>query len=60
MVLFLRDVMGMITSIYKDEEVVIAENRLDFMGIMAVKGRIWLVTVMSEYLLYDFRKFLTC
>ena len=40
--------MGMLTSIYKDEEAVIAENRLDFMGIMTVEGRIWLVTVMSE------------
>ena len=39
--------MGMATSIYKYEEAVIAENRLDFMGIMAVEGGTWLVIVMS-------------
>ena len=39
--------MGMTASIYNDEEAVIAENRLDFMGIMAIEGRKWLVTVMS-------------
>ena len=45
---FLRLLMAMTASIYKNEEAVIAENRLDFMGIMTVEGRIWLVTVMSE------------
>ena len=40
--------MGMTTSIYKDKEAVIAENRLDFMDIMAIEGRTWLVTVTNE------------
>ena len=31
----------MTASINKDEEAVIAENKLDFMGIMAVEGRTW-------------------
>ena len=39
--------MGMTASIYKNEEAVIAENRLNFMGFMTVEGRTWLVTVMS-------------
>ena len=30
--------MGMTASIYKEKEAVIAEKRLDFMGIMAVGG----------------------
>ena len=40
--------MGMTASIYKDQEAVIAGSRLDFIGIMVVERRIWLVTVMSR------------
>ena len=44
---FLGSQKVMATSIYKDQEAVIVESRLDFMDIMAVEGRVCLVIVMS-------------